>query len=265
MSATMKRLHSEGLLPRSVQGLALKLHGRCQAKARSTGYRCGNAALPQTKHCRMHSSGRKLNRTRKKNTTHYYRKAARRALYEEMKANRVEIPRRMVKLDTEDRRALARLTGPYINAVRDHHDDGAGLMEYTEQLITIEALDFLAGRIKASQFHERAAKLSEGRHNLPIRLIDGTYESDDEYTLIKGAKPRADTDLGPDYGQGRAVRRKMEKIDYTPNLVTYEELHDGTEDDDFSTSIQQKRNQAQRGASKGGVLTADDVRDLLNG
>ncbi len=115
------------------------------------------------------------------------------------------MPRRIAELDTEDRRTLARLTGPYINTIRDYHDDGEGLMEYLEQLIAIEGLDFLAGRVKPGQFHGKAAELSEGRHKLPIRLAAGQYGSDDEWTLKKGAKPGVDTDLGPDYGQGRKV------------------------------------------------------------
>ena len=224
MSQTMKRLHAEDKLHRNVQGLALKLYGRCQANARSTGSRCGNAALPQTKYCRMHSQGRKKNRTKKKNTTHYYRKAVRRDLYEEMKANRVDIPRRIAELESNDKRTLAQLTGPYINAIRDHHDDGEGLMEYLEQLIVIEAIDFLSGSVTSLQYHRRAAGLCEGRHKLPIRLSGGDYGSDDEYTLKKGTKVGVSNDLGTGVAAARKVYKKVKPVKSQTNNVTLEDF-----------------------------------------
>ncbi|MDB4521962.1 Mcm10/DnaG-type zinc finger protein [Gammaproteobacteria bacterium] len=222
-SKQMKEQHESGqILPATVY--ALRMHGRCTATARHTGQRCKMFARPNSKFCKYHI-GRGY--TKPKNKSHYYRKESRRQLYESMKADRAALPELLDVLSAENRRLIAQQTAPYIVRVSETHNDAQGLLLFLEQKIILAAIQAVEAVTGWRAFHETAESLAAGTHELPIRLADGSYASDDRWTLPKGTVvSKTDITHLPDVAGARQKLARVEAATEAagPSAVTAAEL-----------------------------------------
>jgi len=225
----MTKMQAEGKLVRNTHQWTIDHYGRC-TRIKKDGNRCKKEVRKKgDKFCHKHDH----HYSRRKPKVKSYRTVQRKHQYEVMKANRVQIAAVEQELSKGEHKRIDTLCSRYnqnIDGDEYYGEYAKGHLELLRQMIWLEAVEHVKGRLKLEYFRDFAHKHSTGDHDLTIRLADGSYATDDEFTLKRGTKKKFDmtADLGPDTTKARAIQtRKMaQDKDPGPKQVTYEDFED---------------------------------------
>ena len=206
-SDRLKRLHADGVLGMPTDN-ALRVHGQCEATARSTKRRCLLPNLPGRKRCYTHSTAK-----RKRSKSWYYRRSPRQTLVKQMYQDRQSLADAMAELTPDDRQLVMKQSNPYVQRVAENHSDKTQLIEYLEQRIIFSAIHAVQAGSSWRLFNEAAESFAAGTHGLPVRLTNGSYASDDRWTLPKGTVvSKTDITHLPDVAGARQKQMRIEQV-----------------------------------------------------